>query len=200
MIYFLFYFFSFFLIASAITVVMSSNPVYSVLSLILTFFISSTLFILLGAEFIAMLVVIVYVGAVAVLFLFVVMMIDTNYSRIRQGFVKYFIISLMCGVVFFIDMVLVIQNSHIRSDVVKNQDINMENMFIIGNVIYTDYMYVFHLSGILLLISVTAALVLTLHHKDDVYRQDVYKQVSRDSSIRLADPEFLQGVKDEDID
>ncbi|QXK92348.1 NADH-quinone oxidoreductase subunit J [Neoehrlichia mikurensis] len=196
---FLFYLFSFFLVVSAITVIIASNPVYSVLSLILTFFISSTLFILLGAEFIAMLIIIVYVGAVAVLFLFVVMMIDIDYSRIKQGFTKYFIISLMCGVVFFVDVVLVIQNSHMRSDMVKNQN-NMENVFMIGNVIYTDYMYAFHLSGILLLVSIVSALVLALYHQDDALKQDVHKQVSRDSSVKLADPKFLQGVTDEDFD
>ncbi|WP_410522099.1 NADH-quinone oxidoreductase subunit J [Neoehrlichia mikurensis] len=199
MICFLFYLFSFFLVVSAITVIIASNPVYSVLSLILTFFISSTLFILLGAEFIAMLIIIVYVGAVAVLFLFVVMMIDIDYSRIKQGFTKYFIISLMCGVVFFVDVVLVIQNSHMRSDMVKNQN-NMENVFMIGNVIYTDYMYAFHLSGILLLVSIVSALVLALYHQDDALKQDVHKQVSRDSSVKLADPKFLQGVTDEDFD
>ncbi|MGN7618472.1 MAG: NADH-quinone oxidoreductase subunit J [Ehrlichia sp.] len=171
-----------------------SNPVYSVLFLILTFFISSALFILLGAELIAMLVIVVYVGAVAVLFLFVVMMLDINYSRFKSGFTKYLTIGLLCGIMLFVNMVFIIKQSA-TTELVTDAVPHASNVIAIGNLIYTKYMYVFHLSGILLLISIIGSLVLTLRTKNNnVRRQSVDAQVRRSSSVRYVNVKVKEGV------
>ncbi|ABD45020.1 NADH-ubiquinone/plastoquinone oxidoreductase chain 6 family protein [Ehrlichia chaffeensis str. Heartland] len=194
MIYFLFHFFAVLIVLSSISVVYVSNPVYSVLFLILTFFISSTLFILLGAELIAMLVIIVYVGAVAVLFLFVVMMLDINYSRLKSGFTKYLAIGLLCGMILFVNIVFVIKQSA-TTELVTGSVSYVSNVIAIGNLIYTKYMYVFHLSGILLLISIIGSLVLTLRTKNgNVYRQSVGAQVNRSSTVKYVNVKVRQGV------
>ncbi|KJV65340.1 MULTISPECIES: NADH-quinone oxidoreductase subunit J [Ehrlichia] len=195
MIYFLFHFFAALIVLSAIAVVYVSNPVYSVLCLILTFFISSTLFILLGAELIAMLVIIVYVGAVAVLFLFVVMMLDINYSRFKSGFTKYLAIGLLCGVILFINIVFIIKQSATTELVTTGSVPYVSNVIAIGNLIYTKYMYIFHLSGILLLISIIGSLVLTLRAKSNsVRRQNIDVQVNRSSTIKYVNVKVREGV------
>ena len=194
MIYFLFHFFSVLIVLSAMAVICVSNPVYSVLCLILTFFISSTLFILLGAELIAMLVVIVYVGAVAVLFLFVVMMLDINYSRVKSGFTKYLAIGLLCGMILFINIVFIIKQST-TTELVMGSVPYVSNVIAIGNLIYTKYMYIFHLSGILLLISIIGSLVLTLRTKsNNVHRQNMDVQANRSSTIKYVNVKVREGV------
>ncbi|CEI85337.1 NADH-quinone oxidoreductase subunit J [Ehrlichia minasensis] len=198
MVYFLFHFFAALIVLSAVAVVYVSNPVYSVLFLILTFFISSTLFILLGAELIAMLVIIVYVGAVAVLFLFVVMMLDINYSRFKNGFTKYLAIGLLCGVILFVNIVFIIKQS-VTAELVTEPVPYVSNVIAIGNLIYTEYMYIFHLSGILLLISIVGALVLTLRAKNSsVRRQNINMQINRPSSIKYVNVKVKEGVNYED--
>ncbi|AAZ68515.1 NADH-quinone oxidoreductase subunit J [Ehrlichia canis] len=198
MVYFLFHFFAALIVLSSVAVVYISNPVYSVLFLILTFFISSTLFILLGAELIAMLVIIVYVGAVAVLFLFVVMMLDINYSRFKNVFTKYLAIGLLCGVILFVNIVFIIRQSA-TTELVTESVQYVSNVVAIGNLIYTEYMYIFHLSGILLLISIIGALVLTLRAKNSsVHRQNINMQINRPSSIKYVSVKVKEGVNYED--
>ena len=198
MIYFLFYFFTALIVLSSIAVIYVSNPVYSVLFLILTFFISSTLFVLLGAELIAMLVIVVYVGAVAVLFLFVVMMLDINYSRFKSGFTKYLTIGLICGIILFVNIVFIIKQSA-TTELVADTVHYTSNVVAIGNLIYTKYMYIFHLSGILLLISIIGSLVLTLRTKStSVYKQNVDAQVRRSSSVKYVNVKVKEGVDYED--
>ena len=198
MIYFLFHFFTALIVLSSIAVIYVSNPVYSVLFLILTFFISSTLFVLLGAELIAMLVIIVYVGAVAVLFLFVVMMLDINYSRFKNGFTKYLTIGLLCGIILFVNIVFIIKQSA-TTELVSDPIPYTSNVIAIGNLIYTKYMYIFHLSGILLLISIIGSLVLTLRAKSSsVRRQSIDAQVRRSSSVKYVDVKVKEGVNYED--
>ncbi|QGR02548.1 NADH-quinone oxidoreductase subunit J [Ehrlichia ruminantium] len=198
MIYFLFHFFAVLVVVSAVAVIYVSNPVYSVLFLILTFFISSTLFILLGAELIAMLVIIVYVGAVAVLFLFVVMMLDINYSRFKHGFTKYFVIGLIGGMILFVNMVFIIKQSS-TTELVTDSKPYVSNVVAIGNLIYTKYMYIFHLSGVLLLISIIGSLVLTLRDKgNNVRKQSANVQVSRSPFVKYMDVKVRGGVNHED--
>ncbi|CAH58208.1 NADH-quinone oxidoreductase subunit J [Ehrlichia ruminantium] len=200
MIYFFFHFFAVLVILSSIAVIYVSNPVYSVLFLILTFFMSSTLFILLGAELIAMLVIIVYVGAVAVLFLFVVMMLDINYSRFKHGFTKYFVIGLISGMILFVNMVFIIKHSA-TADLVTESKPYVSNVMAIGNLIYTKYMYIFHLSGVLLLISIIGSLVLTLRDKgNNIRRQSPDIQISRSPFVKYVDVKVRGGVSYEDSD
>ncbi|WDM84952.1 NADH-quinone oxidoreductase subunit J [Ehrlichia sp. JZT12] len=198
MIYFLFHFFTVLIVLSSIAVIYVSNPVYSVLFLILTFFISSTLFVLLGAELIAMLVIIVYVGAVAVLFLFVVMMLDINYSRFKNGFTKYLTIGLLCGIILLVNIVFIIKQSA-TTELVSDPIPYTSNVIAIGNLIYTKYMYIFHLSGVLLLISIIGSLVLTLRTKGgSIRRQNIDAQVRRSSSVKYVNVKVKEGVDYED--
>ncbi|MDX5507695.1 MAG: NADH-quinone oxidoreductase subunit J, partial [Wolbachia endosymbiont of Hylaeus sinuatus] len=181
---FFFYFFAILSILSAVCVISVRNPVHAVLFLIFTFVNSAVLFILLGAEFIAMMVLIVYIGAVAVLFLFVVMMLDIDYIRLRQGFAKHFTLgAILCGV-FFLIISFVIRSSTLNISNVINYNAN--NVKAIGNLLYTDYMYAFHLSGILLLVAIVGAIALTLQDKKKgVKKQNVLKQLTQSSSVKL---------------
>ncbi len=182
---FFFYFLAVCTVLSAVCVVGAKNPVHSVLFLILTFINSSALFILIGAEFIAMMILIVYIGAVAVLFLFMVMMLDL---RVEKGFAKYYIlVVLFCGI-FLFALSFVIYNS---KQAIANHNINnnINNVKAIGDLLYTHYMYAFHMSGILLLIAVIGAIALTLQEK----RKTVKKQSF--SSVKLVKGEFRKGVE-----
>ncbi|WCR53008.1 MAG: NADH-quinone oxidoreductase subunit J [Wolbachia endosymbiont of Ctenocephalides orientis wCori] len=161
--HFFFYFFAILSIVSSICVVGVKNPIHSVLFLIFTFINSSVLFILLGAEFIAMMVLVVYIGAVAVLFLFVVMMLDIDYARLRQGFSKHFTLGAIFCAVFLLIISFVISSS--TPNINNAIDYNVNNVKAIGNLLYTDYMYAFHLSGILLLVAIVGAVALTLQDK-----------------------------------
>ncbi|MDD9336245.1 MAG: NADH-quinone oxidoreductase subunit J [Wolbachia sp.] len=191
---FFFYFFAVFSILSAICVIGAKNPVHSVLFLILTFVNSAVLFILLGAEFIAMMVLIVYIGAVVVLFLFVVMMLDINYIRLRQGFAKNCTIGVVFCAVFFLIIFFVIRSS--APNISSAIDHNVSNVKAIGDLLYTDYMYAFHLSGILLLVAIVGAIALTLQDKKKgVKKQNVLKQLMQSSSIKLVKAKFGQGME-----
>ena len=168
-----FYLFSFIITACAVMVISSRNPVHSVLFLILAFFNSGALFVILGAEFLAMMLVIVYVGAVAVLFLFVVMMLNINFSKIKEGFQKYFPIGL------FIEIILMVFSGDLLVN--KNNELNdnIPNTHKIGSLLYTEYIYVFQLSGLILLVAMVGAIVLTLRDRPGVKKQDIISQNTR---------------------
>ncbi len=191
---FFFYLFAILSILSAIYVISVRNPVHAVLFLIFTFVNSTVLFILLGAEFIAMILLIVYIGAVAVLFLFVVMMLDIDYIKLRQGFTKHLVLSTILSVVFFLVISFIILNSALNI----NNGINysMNNMKAIGDLLYTDYMYAFHLSGILLLTAIVGTIALASQDKKKgIKRKNVLKQLTQSSSVRLVKAKFGKGVK-----
>ncbi|MCX7364768.1 MAG: NADH-quinone oxidoreductase subunit J [Alphaproteobacteria bacterium] len=180
-----FYVFATVTVASAAMVVMSRNPVYSVLFLILAFFNTAALFVLIGAEFIAMILVIVYVGAVAVLFLFVVMMLDINISEMRQGFLKYLPIGIMIGIVLFAELLIgvgVIGDSSETLTALNAhgpQVLAGDNTRAIGRVLYTQYFYLFQVAGLVLLVAMIGAIVLTLRSRPGVRRQRVSEQLYR---------------------
>ena len=174
-----FYFFSFIIISCAVMVISSKNPVHSVLFLILAFFNSGALFVILGAEFLAMMLVIVYVGAVAVLFLFVVMMLNINYSTIKDGFQKYLPIGLLIGLILFIEIILMVFSGDLLVNQNENILTNLPNTHQIGLLLYTDYIYVFQLSGLILLVAMVGAIVLTLRDRTGVKKQNIIDQNSR---------------------
>jgi NADH-quinone oxidoreductase subunit J len=180
-----FYLFAFVAIASGVMVISSKNPVHSVLFLILAFFNSAGLFVLIGAEFLAMILVVVYVGAVAVLFLFVVMMLDINFAELREGFLQYLPIGALIGLILVAELILVFGSwvaSPEAAQVLAAPSVSpdqMTNTHALGRLIYTDYIYLFQASGMVLLIAMIGAIVLTLRHRPDVKRQKIGVQVDR---------------------
>ncbi len=180
-----FYAFAFVTIAAAVMVVSSRNPVHSVLYLILAFFNAAGLFVLIGAEFIAMILVVVYVGAVAVLFLFVVMMLDINFVELRQGFMQYLPIGALLGLILLVELFFVIgiwsfaEDGSMLATVVPIQ--NTTNTHALGNVLYTKYVYLFQAAGLILLIAMIGAIVLTLRSRPGVKKQKIVDQLSRRS-------------------
>jgi NADH-quinone oxidoreductase subunit J len=186
-----FYIFSAILVASAIMVVFSRNPVHSVLFLILAFFNAAGLFILLGAEFVAMILVIVYVGAVAVLFLFVVMMLDINFAELRRGINTYLPFGLFIGAVLFIELFFLVLGNWVGTDTMRGAVAaptaeHVSNTRALGQLIYTQYLYVFQVAGLILLVAMIGAIVLTLRHRVGVKRQKIATQVGRKRSEVLA--------------
>ncbi len=185
-----FYVFAAILIASAVMVVSSRNPVHSVLFLILAFFNAAALFLIAGAEFLAMILVIVYVGAVAVLFLFVVMMLDIDFSRLREGFQRYAPVGAVVGGILFLELVLVLgswtfadQSAALRFS--PNPGGDVTNTMAIGRILYTDYVYLFQASGLILLVAMIGAIVLTHRKSTASRRQNIGAQVSRSGSVLL---------------
>jgi NADH-quinone oxidoreductase subunit J len=180
-----FYVFAFVVMASAAMVVVSRNPVYSVLFLILAFFNAAALFVLIGAEFIAMILVIVYVGAVAVLFLFVVMMLDINLTELREGFLKYLPVGALIGLVLLAEILLglgVIGTTPTSLAALAKagpQVLAVDNTRAIGRVLYTQYFYLFQVAGVVLLVAMIGAIVLTLRTRPGVRRQRVSEQLYR---------------------
>jgi len=178
-----FYMFSAVIIASAVMVILSRNPVHSVLFLILAFLNSAGLFVLLGAEFLAMILVIVYVGAVAVLFMFVVMMLNVNFSAMRAGILQYLPTGGMIGLVLLAELIFVIsawQATPAGLEVLASPTpINVTNTKALGDLLYTKYFYLFQAAGIILLIAMIGAMVLTLRKREGVRRQRVAQQVGR---------------------
>ena len=177
---FFFYLFSIVLLGSGMMVITARNPVHSVLFLILAFFNAAGLFILLGAEFLAMILVIVYVGAVAVLFLFVVMTLDIDFAELRAGASRYLAVGLGVGLILLAELVLMVGSFAIAPGAV--QPIPAEqvtNTEAIGRVLYTKYVYFFELSGAVLLVAMIGTIVLTLRHRVGAKRQDVAEQVGR---------------------
>lgn len=170
-------------IASAFGVVSARNPVHSVLFLILAFFSAAGLFVLLGAEFLAMLLVVVYVGAVAVLFLFVVMMLDVDFAALRQGFAQYMPLGGLVAGILAIEMIVVSSTVATNGAASANDApavaTDISNAEAIGRVLYTDYIYFFQAAGLVLLVAMIGAIVLTLRHKPGVRRQNISDQVAR---------------------
>ncbi len=183
-----FYLFAGVAVASAFMVIASRNPVHSVLFLILTFVNASGLFILIGAEFLAMLLVVVYVGAVAVLFLFVVMMLDVDFVELRQGFLQYLPVGALVGLVFLAELVLVFGSWTFGSGVtgaVATTASDVSNTVQIGRVLYTEYVYFFQAAGLVLLVAMIGAIVLTLRHKENVKRQSIPVQNARTKATAI---------------
>ena len=186
-----FYLLAFVTLASGLLVVSSRNPVHSVLFLITAFFSAAGLFVLMGAEFLAMLLIVVYVGAVAVLFLFVVMMLDVDFAELRQGFAQYLPFGGMVALVIAVEMVMVVAAVATNGAAAKNALPNaspggVSNTEAIGRVLYTDYAFFFQLAGLVLLVAMIGAIVLTLRHKPGVKRQDIGKQVARTPKTGMA--------------
>jgi len=178
-----FYLFAIVLVFSALMVISVRNPVHSVLFLILTFFNAAGLFLLIGAEYLAMTLVIVYVGAVAVLFLFVVMMLDVNFTELRQGFMRYLPVGAFVAAVFFAELMIVCVTSlrHPSALAAKAKPLadDVSNTQAIGQVLYTDYIYLFQVAGLILLVSMIGAIVLTHRTRPGVRRQKIGSQVAR---------------------
>ncbi len=196
-----FYIFAFITIASALMVITVRNPVHAVLFLILAFFNSAGLFVLLGAEFLAMILVVVYVGAVMVLFLFVVMMLDVDFAEMRAGFMKYLPIGAAVGIILLVELTLVIgawtitpQSMAQRAQPIPGGEVT--NTEALGAILYTDYVYFFELAGIILLVAMIGAIVLTLRQREGVKRQDISAQVGRrpEDSIEVRHVEPGQGL------
>lgn len=197
-----FYLFAAITVASGFMVIASRNPVHSVLFLILAFFNAAGLFVLMGAEFLGMLLVIVYVGAVAVLFLFVVMMLDINFVELRQGFLQYLPVGGMIGVVLLIELVMVLggwvvapEARSVAADPIPALD-QVTNTHALGAVLYTKYIYLFQGAGLILLVAMIGAIVLTLRTRPGVKRQSISEQVHRprDEAVAIRKVEPRKGI------
>ncbi|KPF72982.1 NADH:ubiquinone oxidoreductase subunit J [Bosea sp. AAP35] len=184
-----FYLFAGITVASAFMVVTSRNPVHSVLFLILAFVNAAGLFLLLGAEFLAMLLIVVYVGAVAVLFLFVVMMLDVDFAEFRQGFLNYLPIGALIGLIFAVELLLVVGAWVIDPQIVRAPvaaiPAGITNTEAIGRVLYTQYIYYFQAAGLVLLVAMIGAIVLTLRERPGVKRQDIVQQNARTKATAM---------------
>ena len=184
-------------VGAGVMVIASRNPVHSVLFLILAFFNSAGLFVMMGAEFLAMILIIVYVGAVAVLFLFVVMMLDINFAELRAGFLQYLPIGGVIGIILLAELVMVFASGVIEIEVPTNvasptpPSDEVTNTQALGDVLYTRYAYLFQGAGFILLIAMVGAIVLTHRRRTDVRRQRIADQVARDpkAAVRLTDIE-----------
>ena len=178
-----FYLFAGVCVTSAFMVIASKNPVHSVLYLILAFVNASGLFVMMGAEFLAMILIVVYVGAVAVLFLFVVMMLDVDFAELRQGFLQYLPVGGLVGAVFLAELLLVVGAWVIGGNVTKPAisaiPAGVSNTEALGRVLYTQYIYYFQSAGVVLLVAMVGAIVLTLRHKAGVKRQNISAQNAR---------------------
>ncbi len=197
---FAFYLFAISVIAGGLFTVISRNPVHSVLWLILSFLSAAGLFVLLGAEFVAMLLIIVYVGAVAVLFLFVVMMLDVDFAELKAEMAKYMPLALLIGVVILMQFVLAFGawETNAAADGLRTQVLNSDvtNTAALGAILYDEYFLLFQLSGLILLVAMIGAIVLTLRHRSDVKRQDVVAQMMRDpaKAMEIHDVKPGQGL------
>jgi NADH-quinone oxidoreductase subunit J len=195
-----FYLFASLCIASGLMVIAARNPVHSVLFLILAFVNAAGLFLLLGAEFLAMILVVVYVGAVAVLFLFVVMMLDVDFVELREGFLQYLPVGALVGIVFLAEILLVVGawsiGPGIPRVIASPIPESVSNTEAIGLVLYTKYLYFFQAAGLVLLVAMIGAIVLTLHHRKNIRRQDIGEQVARTpaTSIEVRKVKSGQGI------
>jgi NADH-quinone oxidoreductase subunit J len=196
----IFYLFAAVCVASAFMVIAARNPVHSVLFLILAFVNAAGLFVLLGAEFLAMILVVVYVGAVAVLFLFVVMMLDVDFAELRQGFLQYLPVAALVGVVFLAELLLVVGawaiGPGVPTAITAKIPTDIPNTEALGLVLYTRYVYYFQAAGVVLLVAMIGAIVLTLRHKPNVKRQNIAEQVSRtkETAIEIRKVQPGQGI------
>jgi NADH-quinone oxidoreductase subunit J len=179
-------------------VVTSRNPVHSVLFLILAFFNAAALFLIAGAEFLAMILVIVYVGAVAVLFLFVVMMLDIDFAKLREGLQRYAPLGAVIGAILFLELVLVYATWTFAPDAsglrLNPTPEGVDNTRALGRILYTDHVWLFQLSGLILLVAMIGAIVLTLRGTPTSKRQDVGKQIARSGSVNLRQPPLGAGL------
>ena len=201
-----FYFFSTIAVFSATMVTISKNTVYSVFFLILVFISISILFIMIGAEFLGMIMLIVYVGAVAVLFLFVVMMLNiteelTKTSK-RRGLINNISIGSIVGIIIFLELLVVIGGWKYKGTFIplSETDLSISNTHALGNVLYTDYIYLFQIAGMILLVAMVGAITLTFQKRENIKKQDYFKQIGRekDSAVSLVDVESGKGVKLDD--
>jgi NADH-quinone oxidoreductase subunit J len=199
---FFFYLFAGVCIASAFMVIAARNPVHSVLYLILAFVNAAGLFVMLGAEFLAMILIVVYVGAVAVLFLFVVMMLDVDFAELRQGFLQYLPLGVLLFIIFALELGSVVFFWTLAPDISQSfvspipPLASVSNTAALGQVLYTRYVYFFQASGLVLLVAMVGAIVLTLRHKPKVKRQSIAEQVARSkaSAIEIVKVQSGQGV------
>jgi len=197
-----FYLFAGICTLSAVMVISARNPVHSVLFLILAFFNAAALFVLLGAEFLAMILVVVYVGAVAVLFLFVVMMLDINFVSLRRGLWKYMPIGALIALILVAELVFILASwSHesVQSgeqNIFANLSLEGDNTEALGLVLYTDYFFLFQLSGMVLFVAMIGAIVLTLRQRPGVKRQNITRQntLSRDQVVEVRKVETGKGI------
>ena len=203
-----FYFFSTMAVFAAIMVIVSRNTVYSVFFLILVFISTSILFIMIGAEFLGMIMLIVYVGAVAVLFLFVVMMLNITEQLTKQssrkGLVNNISVGSIIGVIIFLELLVVIGGWKYKGTFVPlsttNLNLDISNTHALGNILYTDYIHLFQISGMILLIAMIGAITLTFSKRENIKRQSYFDQIQRekDSAVSLVEVESGKGVKLDD--
>jgi NADH-quinone oxidoreductase subunit J len=197
-----FWLFSLVAVASGVMVIAARNPVHSVLFLILAFFNGAGLFVLMGAEFLALILVIVYVGAVAVLFLFVIMMLDINFVELREGFLQYLPIGALIGLVLFVELIFVFGAWEVASNVATAiaaplpATAQVTNTAALGGLLYTRYIYAFQAAGMILLVAMIGAIVLTLRPRQGVRRQKIAEQVARkrEATLELVKVKPRQGV------
>jgi len=197
-----FYLFAGVTIGAALMVISSRNPVHSVLFLILAFFNAAGLFMLAGAEFLALILIVVYVGAVAVLFLFVVMMLDVDFVEMRQGFLQYLPIGSVVGLVILAEILIVMGASILTPEAAGPalqpipDYLERSNIAALGDLLYTRYVFFFQLAGLILLVAMIGAIVLTLHHRPKVQRQNIADQVARtrEDSIEIKEVESGKGI------
>ncbi len=197
-----FYLFAGVAVASGVMVISARNPVHSVLFLILAFFNGAGLFVLMGAEFLAMILVVVYVGAVAVLFLFVVMMLDINVARLREGFISYLPIGALIGLILLVELLLVMGGWTFSLDLVERSaaptpaPFEVHNTQALGDILYTDYVYLFQTAGLVLLVAMIGAIVLTLRGREGVRRQRIAHQIARraEETVELRKVQSGEGV------
>ena len=203
-----FYFFSTVAVFAATMVIISRNTVYSVFFLILVFITISILFIMIGAEFLGMIMLIVYVGAVAVLFLFVVMMLNITEQLTkkptRRGFINNISVGTVVGLIIFLELLVVIGGWNYKGDFVPLSDTNfnqdISNTHALGNILYTDYIHLFQISGMILLVAMIGAITLTFSKRENVKRQCYFNQIQREkeSAVSLVEVESGKGVKLDD--
>jgi NADH-quinone oxidoreductase subunit J len=199
---FFFYLFSTITVASAFMVIAARNPVHSVLFLILAFVNAAGLFMIAGAEFLALLLIVVYVGAVAVLFLFVVMMLDVDFAELREGFLQYLPVGMLVAAIVLIELLMVIGTFVLAPGAAAGavQPIpdmgQVSNIRALGDILYTKYVFHFQVAGMILLVAMVGAIVLTLRHKPNVRRQDIARQVARTpaSAIEVVKVESGKGL------
>jgi NADH-quinone oxidoreductase subunit J len=197
-----FYLFAAIAVAAAAMVVSARNPVHSVLFLILTFFTTAGLFVLIGAEFLAMILVVVYVGAVAVLFMFVVMMLDINFVELREGFLQYLPVGVLVGIILLVELLMVLGTATMTPEVMAAgtepiPDLaQRQNTAALGDVIYTKYIYLFQTAGMILLIAMIGAIVLTLRQRPGVRKQVIARQLARrrEDAVELKKVQPGQGI------
>ena len=199
-----FYLFAGLCVASAFMVIAAKNPVHSVLYLILAFVNAAGLFVLMGAEFLAMILIVVYVGAVAVLFLFVIMMLDVDFTELREGFLEYLPFGLVIGAIFLAELLLVgggwVINPDVAKSVTSTIPANISNTEALGLVLYTQYIHYFQIAGMVLLVAMIGAIVLTLRHKVSVKRQDINVQNARTPELAMSVRTVASGQGLQDAD